>query len=133
MVKSARTFLLFELNALLDTGKYNSIDIESVKEAISNRSVPSYLKRISGGELDVSLLQTDDWNALHSEWDDMSNAIDAERKMGVRRNGICLLIAYLTESLQRTIREMPAPKAEAGGGRNERCPGVTTGDDRMIR
>jgi hypothetical protein len=109
MIRSARTFLLFELNALLDTGKYNSVTIESVKEAISTRSVPSYLKRISGGELDVSLLQTDDWNALYSEWEDMSNAIDAERKMGVRRNGICLLIAYLTESLQRTIREMPAP------------------------
>jgi hypothetical protein len=41
MVKSARTFLLFELNALLDTGKHNSIDIESVKEAIRNWSVPS--------------------------------------------------------------------------------------------
>ena len=53
MIQSARTFLLFELNTLLDTERYDSITIGSVKEAITNRSVPSYLKRISGGELDV--------------------------------------------------------------------------------
>jgi len=37
-------------------------------------------------------------------WASINNAIDASRKFGVERRGICLLMAYALESLQMMER-----------------------------
>ena len=44
-----------------------------------------------------------DKHQLLEEWKGLLNAVDAGRKFGVRRSGLCLLVAYLIEGIQRRV------------------------------
>jgi hypothetical protein len=100
--KTSRAWLLSELIALLDTG--TSTSIESVKTAIHNRVLDAWLMEVSKGDIDLSALDSDDWNDLHNELQRMLG-IDERRRMGIEHNGICLLARYLVEDLVRIERE----------------------------
>lgn len=41
---------------------------------------------------------------MSDAWAEIANAVDAKRKFGVEK-GMCLLLAYALESLQRSLRE----------------------------
>jgi hypothetical protein len=95
------TFLGFYLNGALGSGKYEDISIEEVKERIRDRTIFDYLKTKLGSDVDITALSHEERRVLNEEWTDMADAIDEARKMGVDRNGLCLLMAYILEGIQR--------------------------------
>jgi hypothetical protein len=95
------TVTAFELNAAIDTGKHNDVSVDDVKRAIQGGAVFDFLEQQLGTDIDLSLLDHDDRAELTREWLDLADAVDEKRKMGVRRNGLCLLVAYVLEGIQR--------------------------------
>ena len=98
---SQLTFLGFYLNGALGSGKYNDISINEVKERIRDHTIFDYLKDKLGSDIDLSALKIEDRQELKNEWEDMADAIDEARKMCVDKNGLCLLMAYILEGIQR--------------------------------
>lgn len=101
---SKLTFVGFDLNGALGSGKYNDITIEDMKEKIRKRTVFSYLQQKLRDDIDLSILTDEDKKELNDEWIDLVEAIDEKRKMAVEKNGLCLLIAYLLEGIQRRAK-----------------------------
>lgn len=101
---TALTHVAFNLIGALETGKYDDISISEVKERIRSRAVFRFLEERLGKDIDLSLLGDDLRAELNDEWIDLANAVDETRKFGVQRNGILLLLAYVTEGAQRRLR-----------------------------
>ena len=101
MRTSKLTYLAFYLNYLLDRGYYN-FSIEEIKDQIKNRSLFDYLQKASKDDyFDISLLDDNDRDWLLDEFNNMVINIDEDRKLAVQHNGICLLLAYTIELIQR--------------------------------
>ena len=105
----ARKFrhLVWEFNAVLDTGKYDGITPEEVKSHIRAGTISRFLEVRFSGDLDLSYMEAEDWAELSDEWQRIDNAVDARRKMvGIENRGLCLLLGYALESFQqRTSQE----------------------------
>jgi hypothetical protein len=97
------TFLGFYLNGALGSRKYDDISIEEVKERIRDRTIFDHLKSRLGSDIDITALRPEERLELNEEWADMADAIDESRKMGVDRYGLCLLVAYILEGIQRRV------------------------------
>jgi hypothetical protein len=95
------TFLAFFMNAAIDTGKYNNISLQEVASHIEKGTIFDFLQTCLGDDIDLSTFEKEKQQQLISEWQDMLQAIDHERKFGIENNGLCLLIAYLLEGIQR--------------------------------
>lgn len=98
------TFLLLQFVALADNPKYDSITFDEVFRHADAGTVPSFLKDRFGDELDTSIFEASDWLELSEEWASFANAFDTERKAGVYRRGVALLMVYALESLQIRLR-----------------------------
>lgn len=107
--ESAFTYVVMQLNAMLDSGKFDDITIDEVHKHIDARDILRWLADIGKGVSDFSLyLDTDnqvygDFETLYANWlENMSGgyAGDEGRKWGVRKRGICLLIAWTNEVFQ---------------------------------
>jgi hypothetical protein len=98
-------YLLWQFIAAADTGKYDSLTLEDVYRHADARTIPAFLADRFGSDMDLSMMEPDDWADLTNRWANISNAVDASRKFGVKNRGICLLLAYTLECLQQTQRE----------------------------
>lgn len=99
---TAYTFLLFQLNDALGTGKYN-FTIDLIKEKIYDRSIFAFLRQ----ELeyfDDSYPQGEEKKWLLDQLIDMVDA-SIDYKLCSNSNGLSQLIAYLLELLQRDMSE----------------------------
>lgn len=97
MNQSKYRFLLWELIAAMDRGVM--VDIDDVKRHAEAETISAFLiDRITGA--DFSIFDSSDWNAVNERFSSMDNAIDASRKFGVERNGMCLLMAWALQGLQ---------------------------------
>ena len=94
------TYLLFQLNMLLDTGKYLYVSIDDIKDKISKGTIGEFLTK-TFPDADFSLIYADDWAYFTKEWEDYANSMDERRKMGIVNNGICLLVGYVINGLQQ--------------------------------
>ena len=103
------TFLAFYLNGALDTGKYQDVTFDEVAREIRNGTIFEFLARRLAGDIDLSIFGLAERTEIEAEWADMLAAVSARRKFGVERNGICLLIAYLLEGIQRRQDSNPKP------------------------
>ncbi|HFP7158503.1 TPA: hypothetical protein ACHKMI_004495, partial [Salmonella enterica subsp. enterica serovar Enteritidis] len=101
MKLSQLTFLGFYLNGALGCGRYDSITIEDIKSELEKGTLFSYLKKELGTDIDISVLTEKEKTHLNNEWLDMSLAVSERRKFCVERGGLCLLVAYIFESIQR--------------------------------
>ena len=95
------THIGFYLNGALGSGKYDDISIEEVKQHLHAGTVFEYLVRRLGDDFDVTILTPADQAELLSEWQDLAVAVHEGRKLCVDRNGLCLLVAYLLDGIQR--------------------------------
>jgi len=93
------TFLGFYLNSLVDRGKF--VELEEIHKHIRNKTLFSWLGEKYSDYLDLSLYSIDELNEIVGFFDGLSTAVDEERKMGISKNGLCLLVAYCFEGLQR--------------------------------
>jgi hypothetical protein len=105
------TLVGFQLNGALGSGKYDDVSIDQVKKELDGGDIWGLLERRLGQDADFSLLYNDDKAKLAREWESLANAVDESRKLYVERNGLCLLVAYLLEGIQRRDRE----RQERGG------------------
>jgi hypothetical protein len=98
------TYLLLEINSALDTGKYNDISIENIRNQAEQKKLVEYLKNKLGEDVDLSLLEPEDINELNNNFADISIALyNRERKkLGIENNGLCLIIGYLIVMIQQS-------------------------------
>ena len=104
MVKINRlTYLTFMLNSLVDTGL--SLPLQEVKQLCQEgKAILEELeKRFPFKEtgFDLSIFDAKTRKELNNAFEDMSLAINERRKFGVEKNGLCLIIAYAQELIQR--------------------------------
>lgn len=105
---TALTLLIFELNHLIDSGKYNSITIENVHTAIEQKRIIPFLKETTQGDSDFSLYGSDGTYSGFVEYyhEQMYQiyggyAGNERRKWGVENLGLCLLLAWTNEIIQQ--------------------------------
>lgn len=102
------TVLGFYINAAIDSGKYDHITNSAVQDEIAAGTIFQFLRDKLGTDIDLSLLDAKKEAQLLTEWQDMVNAIDARRKMGIENRGLTLLMGYLLEGIQRRQDNNPA-------------------------
>ncbi|NLP59399.1 hypothetical protein [Lutibacter sp. B1] len=92
------TYLGFYINSLVDEGE--TLDLNETHEKIRNKTLFKWLKEKFPEKLDISLYTEEELNAIESFFESISVAVDEDRKMGITKNGLCLLVAYCLEALQ---------------------------------
>ena len=100
------TYLTFELNALVDQGL--SMPLKEVKTLCEEKRIFEELERrfpFKEKYLDLSLLKGEEREELENIFQDIAIAIPERRKFGIENNGLCLLIAYAQEQIQRELRK----------------------------
>ena len=105
MHTSYLTCAAFSINGAAGSGKYDDISIDDVKRAIGDGTVFEFLKTRLGHDVDLSLLEPSHRKELLEEWQFLATDVDEGRKFFVDRGGLCLLVAYLLESIQRRARD----------------------------
>jgi len=105
---TALTFLILEYNHLIDSGKYNSISIDDIHEAIKKKRIIPYLREITSSDSDFSFY---DKNGPYSNFveyyhEQMNQILEGyagqeRRKWGVEKSGLCLLLAWTNEIIQQ--------------------------------
>ena len=104
------TYLTFELNALVDHGF--SMPLKETKQLCEEKRIFEELERrfpIEETHLDLSIIMKTETKAkeeLTEIFADMSLAISERKKLGIEKNGLCLLIAYAQEQIQRENRDL---------------------------
>jgi hypothetical protein len=106
------TYLTFNLNMLVDKGK--NLSMEETKQLCKERTILRELhERFPFREtnLDLSLLriQPDAEEEIENIFYDMAFSVD-DKAMLVTNNGLCLLIAYAQEQIQREARKLYGKK-----------------------
>jgi hypothetical protein len=96
------TYIIFEINAALDSGGYDDLPVQEVGQHIEAGDVVPWLK----GRLldaDLSLLTEQSANEYQACLADIYGAYagNERRKWGVENRGLCLLIAWTAELIQR--------------------------------
>jgi hypothetical protein len=105
MKLSFLTYIVLELNALIDTGRYQGISIAEIHRAIEQKRALEFVKEKCGEDADMSMpLSTPDSLALYNEHLLSifgGYAGNERRKWGVERSGLCLLLAWTNEIIQQ--------------------------------
>jgi hypothetical protein len=109
MKLSFLTLIILEINSLIDTQKYNSITINDIKKEIENMNVLEFLKNKAIDNVDFSLVLSENTsskrflNKYYEELKDICIAYggNERRKWGVENSGLCLLLAWTNEIVQR--------------------------------
>ena len=96
------TYIILELNAALDTGKYDHIPMSEASQHIEAGDVLPWLKRMVP-EIDLSPLCEEIANEYQAALGDIYGGYGGSerRKWGVERRGLCLLIAWTNELIQQ--------------------------------
>lgn len=99
---SQLSYFVFEINGMLDTGKYDHITIADVHQRIANKEVVPWLKDIMRDDIDLSTVDATWANELHAGLHDIyeANRGREAKKWGVENRGLCLLIAWTVEMIQ---------------------------------
>jgi len=99
--QSQITFFIFEVNAVLDTGRYN-FSFKEIREQVQNKNIISFLKEKCGNDIDLSLYSDENKTKIENALSNVAEGLDGRerRKTGIENNGLCLLIAYLVEMIQ---------------------------------
>lgn len=97
------TFLAFYINGAIDSGKYSDVSISLIAEQIEAGTIFAFLQTRLADDIDLSILDEAKRKELLSEWQDLLAAVNARRKFGVEKSGLCLLVAYLLEGIQRRL------------------------------
>lgn len=101
------TFLAFYINSALDTGKYNNISFKEVADHIDAGTIFDFLRTRLVGDIDLSIFDAPKEKELVAEWQDILSAGRDLKTYGIENNGLCLLMAYLLEGIQRRQNKKP--------------------------
>lgn len=105
---SALTYIIDELNHLIDSGKYNQITIKDAHKAIEQKRIIPFLEESTKDDADFSVYGTDGPYSNFVEYyhDQMYQmyggyAGDERRKWGIENLGLCLLLAWTNSIIQQ--------------------------------
>jgi len=97
---TALTYMILALNALIDTGKYQSIPIKVIEDEIENGTILEYLTNISVYNLDLVIKTYPNFRDFYISY--LQNMpIGDESKWRVENSGLCLLLAWTNEIIQQ--------------------------------
>ena len=94
------TFLVLELNALIDRG--SKATIEETREHIRSGDVFAWLRKTFPGQIDLSIYEgRPSEREISKQWQDILGGYEGKerRKWGVENNGLCLLLAWTNEQV----------------------------------
>jgi hypothetical protein len=96
------TYIIFELNAALDSGKYDHVPMSEASQHIESGDAISWLKR-EVPEIDLGLLSEESAKEYEAALRDIYGGWGGSerRKWGVERRALCLLIAWTNELIQQ--------------------------------
>lgn len=98
------TFLSFQLNGLVDSKKYN-FSVKQIKSVLEEKEdIFGFIKENFDEVFDISVFSEQDKKDINKEFLDMSLAVDERKKFIIENDGLCLLIAYSLEMIQRLSR-----------------------------
>ncbi|MCK7633675.1 MULTISPECIES: hypothetical protein [unclassified Shewanella] len=100
MTLTQLTFIGFYLNGAQGSGRYDSISITDIKTELEKGTLFPYLEKQLGQDIDTSIFSEEEKAALNAEWLEISLVTNEKRKMCVEKGGLCLLVAYVLESIQ---------------------------------
>jgi hypothetical protein len=100
----APALLLMHINSALASGQANGVSVEEVKDLIHSRNVFTFLRMGLTPIRRLDYLSRDQERMLNDEWIRFAERLDESVVFGVRRNGMCLLMAYLVEGIRRSDR-----------------------------
>jgi hypothetical protein len=105
---AALTHLILQVNALVDSGRYNNITIRDVHEAIEKKRVLRFLKERAGEDIDLSVyFKSDAYGDFETYYEERLREIYGgyagreHRKWGVENLGLCLVLAWTNEIIQQ--------------------------------
>jgi len=108
MKVSALTLLILHINALIDSGKYSDISIDDIHRAIEKKQVLRFIKDRVGADIDLSIhLGDSPYGDFESYFETQLENIyggcagQERRKWGVENSGLCLVLAWTSEIVQR--------------------------------
>ena len=86
----------------IDAGEAEGISVDEIYARIEDKSILEYLdnKFDMVKKWALPTFSVEDKYRLLGEWQSMANAIDAERKLGIRNNGVNLLVSYILEGVR---------------------------------
>ncbi|OPC27869.1 hypothetical protein BAX97_08005 [Elizabethkingia meningoseptica] len=93
------TYLGFYLNLLVDSGEF--ISLSEIKKEIEKKNVLNFIESKYPDRFDISLYTKEELEALEEYFCSLNDIMDESRKMGIEKNGLCLLVAYCFQALQR--------------------------------
>lgn len=87
-----------QLVSLLDAGK--KLDIDETHQHIRNGTLFSWLEEKFPDRVDMSQHHESDLLFMQQQFALWSKVVDERRKLEIKHNGICLLIAYCIEAVE---------------------------------
>lgn len=94
------TFIGLQLATILDTGANESVDI--IEEKLRNNLLFLYLTKKY--DIDMTLFKEIELNEIENLFYDI--AVISRKKMGIQKNGLCLLIMCCFEAAQREVKNL---------------------------
>jgi len=117
MKLSSLTYLAFETNAVLDEYPGLKLPFAEIHSAAEENRLIEYLAQRFGDKADLSLFQAypEEEVAVNLALAEVAGGLyGRERgKLGVERSGLCLVIAFILEAIQRhdaALRREPEPE-----------------------
>jgi hypothetical protein len=98
------TFLGFYFNSLVDSGEF--LDLRATHNKIRSKQLFNWLMTMYSDRLDISLFSREQLNEIEDFFESLSIVTDEARKMGIEKNGLCLLVAYCLEGAQREEKNL---------------------------
>jgi hypothetical protein len=94
------TYLIFIINGIIDEGKYK-FSFSEIKEQIKNKNIISFLRE-KVEYVDLSTYEGEKKEEIENALYNVKESMDGyeRKKLAIENNGLCLLIAYLTELIQ---------------------------------
>jgi predicted RNA-binding Zn-ribbon protein involved in translation (DUF1610 family) len=105
------THLILELNAALDRGRYAEVSLAEVAQHIHDMDLFPWLRERFAGTMDLGLLCEDTAQQINERLKDilLVHGSRVRRKWGIQNNGLCLLLAWVNELVQRKEGEDQRP------------------------
>jgi hypothetical protein len=95
--------LLWQLIALVDTGRYEELNVEDVKLHARGGAISVLLGEMFQRTAGFNVFTEDDWKSFNEEIARMANAADPPQKIMVTNKGIALLMNWAVEGIQRQL------------------------------
>lgn len=92
------TFVGFQINMLVDEDEI--VTIEKVKTLLSKRKLFTWLEDQYGDKIDLSLYSKELLLEMEEYFGSLADTIDEDRKLGITKNGLCLLVSYCLNGTQ---------------------------------